>query len=277
MKISICHYSFHRRYVAEGWDLDRLCHEVAALDVQALDFHVRYLGDVKDSAKRVNAALKKSGLTLSGLSLSTNFNIPDQAKFQEEIQKTIEWMNVASEVGAPVSRIFGGGLKRLEVDEQAKSDAFARVIEALGILSVKAKESGLVLALENHGGLPCTGEEQVEMLKAVGSDYVQATIDVGNYMSGGQEGVEGTKIARDYCAYVHFKDFKKIPDPSKPWGWGTKSCIVGQGDVDHLGCLRVLKEVGYDGYIALEYEGVEDETIGVPESVAYMKKVIGQV
>jgi len=60
MKISICHYSFHRRYVAEGWDLDRLCHEVAALDVQALDFHVRYLGDVKDSAKRVNAALKKS-------------------------------------------------------------------------------------------------------------------------------------------------------------------------------------------------------------------------
>lgn len=212
MKISICHYSFHRRYVDEGWDLDRLCSEVAALDVDALDFHVRYLGDIKDAAKRVSAALKNSGLKLSGLSLSTNFNVPDKEKFQEEIKNTKAWMQVAAQTGAPVSRIFGGGLKRLETDEKTKSEAFKRVIEALGILSETAKEIGLVLALENHGGLPCTGEEQVEMLKAVGSDFVKATIDVGNYMAGGQEGVEGTKVAKDYCAYVHFKDNKKIPD-----------------------------------------------------------------
>jgi sugar phosphate isomerase/epimerase len=277
MKISICHYSFHRRYVDEGWDLDRLCSEAAALDVDALDFHVRYLGDIKDAAKRVSAALKNSGLKLSGLSLSTNFNVPDKEKFQEEIKNTKAWMQVAAQTGAPVSRIFGGGLKRLETDEKTKSEAFKRVIEALGILSETAKEIGLVLALENHGGLPCTGEEQVEMLKAVGSDFVKATIDVGNYMAGGQEGVEGTKVAKDYCAYVHFKDNKKIPDPSKPWGWGTVPCIVGQGDVDHVGCLKILKEAGYNGYIALEYEGREDESVGVPESVAYMKKVIKEV
>ncbi len=274
VKISICHYSFHRRWAAEGWNLDRLCDEVRALDVDALDFHVRFLGDVNDAAKRVKDALYRSGLKLSGLSLSTNFNISDPAKFEDEIKKTVGWMEVASDVGAPVSRIFGGGLKRLEADEQTKTDAFKRVIDALCRLSTEAEKLGLILALENHGGLPCTGQEQVEMLKAVGSDYVRATIDVGNYMAGGQEGVQGTKIARDFCAYVHFKDFKKVPDSNNPWGWGTKACTVGKGDVDHAACLAELKAVGYNGYVALEYEGVEDESIGVPESVAYMKKVI---
>lgn len=277
MKISVCHYSFHRRFAAEGWDLDRLCDEVKALDVDALDFHVRFLGDISSAADRVKLALKKSGLVLSGLSLSTNFNITDKDKFEEEIKKTVAWMKVASEVGAPVSRVFGGGLKRLEVDEKTKKEAFERVIDALGRLSKEAERLGLILALENHGGLPCTGEEQVETLKTIGSKFVRATIDVGNYMAGGQEGIEGTRIAREYCSYVHFKDFKKVPDETKPWGWGTQACIVGQGAVDHLGCLKELKAVGYDGYVALEYEGLEDESIGVPESVAFMKKVIAEV
>ena len=278
LDLSICHYSFHRRWKEENWTPERLCDEVKALGIGAVDFHAGLLGQIEGAVDNIKAALSKTGLALSGLSLSTNFNLDDPDAYQDMVNNTIAWMRVASELGAPVSRIFGGALKnRLEVDEGTKKGIFQRVIDALGRLAHEAEKLGLVLALENHGGLPCTGEEQVEMIEKVGSKYLRATIDVGNYMAGGQEAVEGTRIAAKYCVYVHFKDFKKCPDPSLPWGWGIQACTVGKGDVDHLGCLRELKATGYDGYIALEYEGPDDEKIGVPESIEFMKAVASKV
>ncbi len=277
MKISICHYSFRRSWKNENWTIGRLCDEVKALGVEGLDFHVRFLPDVDNLVDEIKTSLKSSGLELSGFSLSTDFNLEDKSKYEEMIEDTISWMRLASELEAPVSRVFGGRLKRYGVDKETKETAFSRVVDALGRLSIEAEKLGVVLALENHGGLPCTGEEQVEMLDAVGSKYVQATIDVGNYMTCGQEAVEGTKTAANYCSYVHFKDFKKEPDTSRPWGWGIKPTIVGRGDVDHLGCLREIKAAGFDGYIAIEYEALEEDNIGVPESVEFTKKVLEQL
>ena len=112
------------------------------------------------------------------------------------------------------------------------------------------------------------------MIEIIDSPYLKATIDVGNYMHGGQEAHVGTAIVAKHCAYVHFKDFVKVPDRSTPWGWTVKPCIVGEGDVDHRACLEALAADGYDGFIALEYEGDEDETIGVPKSVEFMNQVM---
>ena len=53
--------------------------------------------------------------------------------------------------------------------------------------------------------------------------------------------------------------------------------MIGEGDVDIPGCLKILQDTGYDGFVALEYEGEEDELTGVPKSVAYMKEVMAQL
>lgn len=278
MKLSICHYSFHRRWKEEDWTLERLCEEAKLLGVNAVDFHAGLIGEIDGAVEKVKSALTKSGITLSGFSLSTNFNLEDKQAYNEMIDRTIKWMRVAADVGAPVSRIFGGTLRdRINIDEKAKNEAFKRVIDALGILTKEAEKLGLILAIENHGGLPCIAEEQVYIIEAINSKYLQATIDIGNYMAGGQEAVEGTRIASKYCAYVHIKDFKKRPDSSLPWGWNIEACTIGEGDVDQLGCLKVLKDAGYNGYLALEYEGPEDEKIGVPKSLEYIRNVMGKL
>ena len=278
LNLSICHYSFHRCWKEENWTVERLCQEVKALGVEAVDFHAGLLGEREGAAEKIKTALSKTGLALSGFSLSTNFNLDDPDVYEDMLNNTIAWMRVASEVGAPVSRIFGGTLRdRLEIDETTKNNAFQRVTDALGRLANEAEKLGLVLALENHGGLPCSGAEQVDMIRSVGSKYLRATIDVANYLACGQEAVEGTRIAADYGAYVHLKDYKKYPDSSLPWGWGIKRCTIGKGDVDQLGCLRELKAAGYDGYLAIEYEGPDDERVGVPESVEFMRSVMNKL
>ncbi|OGV81386.1 MAG: hypothetical protein A3K19_07990 [Lentisphaerae bacterium RIFOXYB12_FULL_65_16] len=90
-------------------------------------------------------------------------------------------------------------------------------------------------------------------------------------MSVGQDSVQGTSIAAKYAACVHVKDMKRTPDGKAPG-----RSVIGKDDVDIPGCLRALEKAGYKGYLALEYEGEEDERTGVPESIRYLKEVLGR-
>ena len=277
MKISICHYSYHRCWEAGNWDCDRLAQEVKAIGADAVDFHTRYLGDPGTAAERILAAVKNHGLELSGLSHGNNFNVEDETDFRKQVDNVKRWLEVAAEIKAPVSRIFGGHTKDRS-DAAALNKAFDRIMPAIQEVTEEAEKLGVVLALENHGGLPCTGEEQVRVIETINSRFLKATVDVGNYMQGGQEGHEGTAVAAHLAAYVHFKDFKKTaPKEGSHLPWGLQGCTVGKGDVDHLKCLQALKDAGFKGYIALEYEGSDDETVGVPASLAFTKQVIGKL
>ncbi len=272
MKKAICHFSFHRRWDAEKWTPERLAQEVKNLGVEGVDFHVRYLGDASDAAGRIRDALSRHGRELSGLSMSNDFNKEDPREWREQIETVKKWLHVAADVKAPVCRIFGGWVpEERRHDESVRTQAQMRVLDALGKVVREAEALGVCLALENHGGLPCTGEEQVDMIRRIGSPCLKATIDVGNYLMGGQEGHVGTRIASACCAYVHFK---KIPDTNDWRGWRLEPCTVGEGDVDHRACLTELRNAGYQGYVALEYEGTQEEITGVPKSVEFMNRIL---
>ncbi len=276
MRQAICHYSFHRRYKAEGWDADRLAAEVKALGVEGVDFHTSLLGDPDAAPGAIKAALARHGLVLSGLSMGNDFNKSDPAEFRSQVNDVKRWLQVAAEVETPVSRIFGGDLKK---DRHEDTDAAAagrrRILDGIGEVVKEAERLGVVFALENHGGLPCTAEEQVEVIETINSPNLKATVDIGNYMQGGQESAVAVAIAMKHCAYVHFKDFAKAPDASYPWGYKIVPAVIGEGDVDIPACVKIMRDNGYAGFVALEYEADEDERTAVPRSLAYMKKVLG--
>jgi len=275
MKTSICHYSFHRTWKENNWSCDDLVSAVKALGVDGVDFHVGYLDSPKEAPALITRALQKSGLELSGLSLSNNFNQTDPQELKKQVQTVIEWLQVAAEIQAPASRIFGGTSDRS--DKTALAQSLTRIVDGIGQVVREAEKLGIMLAIENHGGLPGTAEEQVEVIKKINSKNLRATVDVGNYMVCGQEADVGVGIAASYAEYIHFKDFKKKSDAKTPWGWSIEACTLGQGDVDHKACLQHLKKAGYDSFITLEYEGPIDETVAVPQSVEYMKQVIQKI
>lgn len=275
MRKAICHYSFHRRWRDENWTVDRLAEEVKRLGVEGVDFHVGFLPPPSEAAELIRSALAAHGRVLSGLSMSNDFGQEDPEALREQIETVKRWLAVAADVSAPVSRIFGGDLSaRQRADAAAAAAGRQRILDALGEVTREAETHGLVLALENHDGMPCTGQEQVEIIEAVGSPSLKATIDVGNYMQGGQDGHVGTEAAAAHAAYVHFKDYRKIPDESSPRGWKLESTTIGEGDVDFRACAQALRDADYDGFVALEYEGPEDEAVGVPRSVAFMNQVL---
>jgi sugar phosphate isomerase/epimerase len=265
MKKAICHYSFHRTLKDENWTLEDFVNACRDMEVDGIDFHQRFLPSPEEAPAAIKNALEGSGLELSGLSLSTDFNAEGDA-FDEQIRNVKAWIKASGESGAKVSRVFGGHVKDRS-DNDALKTAIERVTKAMEIITPVAEENNVVLALENHGGVPGTGEEQSGVINAINSPFLRATVDVGNYLSAGQDSAEGTAKAASLCSYVHFKDMQKTDE-------GLTSCIVGQGAVKHAECLKILSEAGFDGYVALEYEGSEDERLGVKESIAFMHEVM---
>ncbi len=251
----------------------KLAKTIKKLGVTGIDYHAGLLGSIEGKKEAIKQALSSTGLVLSGLSLSNNFNQEDPEEFEKQLEYTIKWIRFASEMNAPVSRIFGGHIKD-RTDSKALDEGLQRIVDALGEVVIEAEKFDLVLALENHGGLPCTGEEQVKIIETINSPSLKATVDVGNYMQCGQEAHVGSEIAAPHAAYIHFKDFKKLPDDSSPLGYRLEACTIGKGNIDHKACIEVLAKAGYDGYVALEYEGSEDEMTAVPESVDFMNHVL---
>jgi sugar phosphate isomerase/epimerase len=278
MKLSICHYSYHRTWEAKNWNCHDLVKAVEDLGADGIDFHVKYLGDPETAADRVTEALSGSSLELSGISMSNNFNQPEEKAYREQIDTVKTWLKVAAQLKSPASRIFGGHIATEDRnDPELCKAALALITQALAEVTAEAEKLGIVLALENHGGAPCSGQEQVDIIKAINSPNLRATIDVGNYMQCGQEGHEGTAIAAPYCTYVHFKDFIKTEPETPSMKWGMKSSVVGKGDVDHRACLEIMRDTGFTGFVAIEYEGSDDELTGVPESFEFTANLMREM
>ena len=212
---------------------------------------------------------------LSSLSLSNNFNKASADEVAEQIELIKTWLRVAADTGAPVARIFGGSIPSDQRHDPAtRAGGKQKVLDGIAAVLPDAEKLGVIMAIENHGGLPCTAEEQIAVIEHFGSPFLRATIDVGNYMACGQEGHEATAKVAPYCAYVHLKDNDKVPTDATPWGWSVQASTVGEGVVDLAACIASLKDAGYDGYVGLEFEGKEDETTGVPKSVACLNRLL---
>jgi sugar phosphate isomerase/epimerase len=52
-----------------------------------------------------------------------------------------------------------------------------------------------------------------------------------------------------------------------------RGAIVGQGDIDMPEVIRIIKNSGYDGYISVEFEGMEDCRIGSRIGIDNAKRV----
>ena len=84
-----------------------------------------------------------------------------------------------------------------------------------------------------------------------------------------QDEVATLKAVVDRVVHVHVKDVV-----------GAKCVALGKGEVDIIGCLRVLKQHGYRGTLSLETEGEFDAEQGqhlIEASRGYLLKTLGSI
>lgn len=170
--------------------------------------------------------------------------------------------------------------KRYTVDEALPivAEGYRRVTEfAAGL--------GIHTMIENHGYFFQHSARVKKLVETVNHPNFGWLVDIGNFMCADQDSVEAVSMAAPLAVHAHAKDFhlKKKGEyvPSQGWfgtagGNALRGAIIGHGIVDVKSCLDILRRTGYDKWLSVEFEGMEDCLKALEYDLKNLKELLAQ-
>ncbi len=261
MKLGLCSWSYHKSLESGKLDFPGL------LKVCAKDLHLGGIDIIADhlpkTDKKSLIAYKKMAtdlhLTIACLSPGNNFGKPSAEDRKKEVDSVKALLDAAYILGAPVLRIFAGWPWPYEDREKLWPEMVACIKEC----EKKAKETGIVLAIEPHngGGFLPTSQDTLRLIKEINSEWVGINLDTGNYHD--PDNYKGVENSMKYAPHMHAKVHHISED-----------CKALEFDYDKI--FTILKNADYRGFFSLEFEGQDlhgqDEIKYIPKAVEMLKR-----
>jgi sugar phosphate isomerase/epimerase len=261
LRLSIAAYSY-RKYLdlklkPRPMTLDDFVDTAAGLGLDAVEPTAYYFDDTTpEYLNRLKGKCTRLGLDVSGTAVGNNFCVRDPAKLKEQLAYVRTWTEHAARLGAKTVRIFAGAMEKNDNEEQAR----ARCVEAIQEACDHAARHGIILALENHGGIVATIDQMLAVVRAVKHDWFGVNWDSANFHF--DDPYADLEKLAPYAVVVQMKtEIHRKGKPKEP------------ADLKRL--TDILRATGYRGYIALEYEAAEDPRTAVPKAVEELKKLMG--
>ena len=260
MKLSIAGWSLNKAFrdgslkLLDFPDLAKKEFGLDAVEFNSPFFESRddkYLRDLRKRADK--AKVKVIGIAVDGMG---DFTHDDPAERAAVLERMSEWFHVAKTVGSPAFRVNSGG----KATAENAAVQLERCIEGYGKLAERGKKEGITVLIENHGGLSADPDNIVKLLKAVNSPFFKTCPDFGNFPK--EVRIEGYRKIAPFAFMCHAKTHEFDKDGNE----------IGVGVVPQ--CVQALKEIGFDGYLSIEYEGKGDQIQGVHDSIKLLKKLI---
>ena len=118
----------------------------------------------------------------------------------------------------------------------------------------------IIINIEVHGYFTTNPELVAKMLDFCDSPYLRMNMDTGNTFIAGRDPVAFIERFVDKVTHVHVKDVSEslaAAARGEQTGIAVSQCAIGGGvNADNIrGCLKVLRDGGYDGVLSMECEG----------------------
>ena len=241
------------------------------------------LGESPELITQIRVQAAKVGINISNYAIGANFVQDSEQAYEAEIQRVIGEVDIAHALG----------VKLMRHDVASRPDTsiinFNRDLERLAhacrTIADYAKSYDITTSLENHGYYVQASDRVQAMVHAVGRSNYKTTLDVGNFVCVDEDPITAVKKNIGIASMVHIKDFYIRPEDRNPGdGWFRsaggrylRGAIAGQGDLDLWEILRIVKHSGYDGYLSIEYEGLEDCLKGTKIAFDNVKRIWSEV
>ncbi len=210
--------------------------------------------------------LRRNNLTLAAYIVRNDFaQVEERAR--EQVTLVTKAIERASQLKTKIVRIFVGDIKPSFPNYHSAKDI---LVSSLKNVCSSAESKGIILALENHGRLGAKTGQILDLLDEVNSPSLKLTVDIGTFLKVDEDPVLSVEKLAPLAVHAHIKDFRKKDGQVIP-------AVLGEGEVDLDGCLGVLKDKGYQGYLSLEYEAKMDSKAGVEEGLDVLKKSLQRI
>ena len=169
----------------------------------------------------------------------------------------------------------------LRLGEPDFHEMLSRAVPVLKRLCAYASDKGVTCLYENQGMYFNGVLGMSRLVEALDGVNFGLCADVGNcqFVDEPAEAIIGAFSAR--IRHVHCKDYLRksgqLPYPGKNWymtrsGDFLRDTALGSGVVNYINILRLLQEIGYEGYLSMDVDAPEGADFAVPVSLDYLDR-----
>lgn len=282
MKIAVSSYSFSQ-YLRDGrLDYLKLPAEAKKLGFDAIEFNDmpgKTHEERLEYAKKLREEAEKQGIEICAYTIGASLYQDTDEKSAAEVERLCRQIDVAEALGCHIMRhdaTWGLG-------KTGSSRSFGLMLPTIAknarAVTAYAKEHGVKTCVENHGYIAQDAYRMEMLFNAVNDDNFGLLVDVGNFCCADEDCPTSVGIVAPYAIYVHAKDMYLTDKKTKGYG-STRGgnyfcgCVIGEGDCKVRKSVRAIKRTGYDGYIAVEFEGEEDCMTAIARGRQHLKEMI---
>lgn len=285
MKVGVSSYSVSRAIKEGKMDIMGAIEWIASIGAEHVEIVPSPFVVDMGLAKAIKDKAASLKMDVSSYTIGANFVGKNEKEFRDEIERVKKEVDLGNAMG----------VKRMRHDvayrtpEDSTLDNFEKdlpfIVKAAQEIADHAAKYGIVTSIENHGYHVQHYSRVQRVVNAVNRDNFRTTIDIGNFSVVDIDPVVGVRKNAHLASMVHVKDFylrKTDMEPGEGFfktagGNYCRGAIVGQGDIDIRAALRILKSAGYNGFLSLEFEGVEDCLYGARVGFENIKRFLASI
>jgi L-ribulose-5-phosphate 3-epimerase len=254
-KISLAQWSLHRAF--SGGDLDPKDFAAIAMDTYGIDaveyVNGFYVDSVLDESSWNGLKARASDAGVQSLLIMVDdegdLGGADDAMRWHAVENHYKWVNAAKILGCHSIRVNAFGDPDRETFKQA-------LVDGMGRLAEYAAGEDINVIIENHGLFSSDAGLITSIIREVEMPNLGTLPDFGNWCLSAKWGSTQFECDEVYDRYRGVEQFL-------PYARGVSAKAYDfneQGEdriIDYHRMLKIVKDSGYEGYIGIEYEGVE--------------------
>jgi L-ribulose-5-phosphate 3-epimerase len=249
-------YSYHQALQAKTMSYEDLIRIAVETGTDGIDMTVYWLPSTSDDYMLPLRRLAY-GNRVEIYSLGTRVSLaqPTPDLQEKQLVDLRGWVNLAQKMGATHVRVFGGQTPAGSTLEQAVGFA----AETLKRGAEYAGARGIILGVEDDGGITSFAKETIEIVKRADSPWAGMNLDIGNLRP--PKVHDQIEMSIPYAVSTHIKtEFAQDDGKTRgPFDW------------DRI--FTMFAAHGYRGYMGLEYEASEDPIAAVPGHLRRLKEL----
>jgi sugar phosphate isomerase/epimerase len=232
----------------QATDMFKFVDYCVAQGVSGAELTAYYFEDNDDYLVKLRRHCFLRGISISGTAIANNLTLPKGPARDQEIANVKKWIDRSARLGAPHIRVFIG-----QTDAVPRPEAEKLAIAGLEECGDYAGKHGIFLGVENHDVMN-SAAKMIPFIKSIQSPWVGINIDPG---------FNTADPYADFAACLPYAVNIQYRPDFNAQGKAHKA------DVKRL--AKLLRDGGYQGWVALKYEAPEDAKTAVPRHLRDLK------
>ena len=247
-------YSYRKALEAKTMTYEDLIRIAVETDTDGIDMTVYWLpGTSDDYLLPLRRLAYRNRVEIYSIGTRVQLAQPTAELREQQLNELRKWLNVAQKLGATHVRVFGGE----KPDGATLDQAIGFAVETLKRGAEDAGARGLIVGVEDDGGITDFAKETIEIVTRANSPWVGMNLDIGNFRP--PDVYKQIEMSIPYAVSTHVKTEMTLDDGK----------TVAPFDLDRV--FRMFAAQGFRGYMGLEYQASADPATKVPDYLRRLK------